>query len=127
MTELEPIALLAARLGAPLSTLRSSADIPGSEQESALSLEEQQHANQEVMGLAKILKMQIGIAAGYYDIVSEIPCSPLKATSCNVDWRGRLTLCCNLSGYRNADSEPEVMADLNRESFVTVTSGEGPC
>jgi hypothetical protein len=42
----------------------------------------------------------------------------LKTTSCNVDWRGRLTLCCNLAGYRNADSEPDVLADLNRESFA---------
>ena len=71
-----------------------------------------------MIGLAKILKMPIGIAAGYYDINSEIPCSPLKATSCNVDWRGRLTLCCNLAGYRNAEGEPDVIADLNRETFA---------
>src|SRR5678815_1498737 len=83
-----------------------------------MCIREQRHAEQEVMGLAKILKMPIGIAAGYYDIHSAIPCSPLKTTSCNVDWRGRLTLCCNLAGYRNADSEPDVLADLNRESFA---------
>lgn len=119
MTELEPIALLAARLGA--AALHFSHLLPTSaeaENESALSLEEQRHAEQEVMVLAKILKMQIGIAAGYYNINPEVPCSPLKATSCNVDWRGRLTLCCNLAGYRNADSEPDVLADLNRESFA---------
>lgn len=119
MTELEPIALLAARLGA--AALHFSHLLPTSaeaEKESALSLEEQRHAEQEVMGLAKILKMQIGIAAGYYDIRSDVPCSPLKTTSCNVDWRGRLTLCCNLAGYRNADGEPDVLADLNQESFA---------
>lgn len=119
MTELERIALLAARLGA--AALHFSHLLPTSaeaENESALSLEEQRHAEQEVMGLAKILKMPIGIAAGYYDIHSEVPCSPLKTTSCNVDWRGRLTLCCNLAGYRNADGEPDVLADLNRESFA---------
>ena len=119
MKELEPIALLAARLGA--AALHFSHLLPTSaeaEQESALTLEEQRHAEQEVMGLAKILRMPIGIAAGYYDIHSEIPCSPLKTTSCNVDWRGRLTLCCNLAGYRNAGSERDVVADLNRESFA---------
>ncbi len=118
MTQLEAIALLAARLGA--AALHYSHLLPTSaeaEKESALSLEEQQHAEQEVMGLAKILKMPIGIAAGYYDIRSDVPCSPLKGTSCNVDWRGRLTLCCNLAGYRNADGEPDVLADLNHETF----------
>ena len=118
-TQLEAIALLAARLGA--GALHFAHLLPTSaeaEHESALTLEEQMHAEQEVMGLAKILKMPIGIAAGYYDIRSEVPCSPLKGTSCNVDWRGRLTLCCNLAGYRNADGEPDVVADLNRESFA---------
>ncbi len=32
--------------------------------------------NQEVMGLAKILKMPIGIAAGYYDI--QFPRFPVR-------------------------------------------------
>lgn len=119
VTQLEQIALLAARLGS--AALYFSHLLPTSaqaESESALSLEEQRHAEQEVMGLAKILKMRIGISAGYYDIHSEAPCSPLKGTSCNVDWRGRLTLCCNLAGYRNADGEPDVLADLNKESFT---------
>jgi MoaA/NifB/PqqE/SkfB family radical SAM enzyme len=119
MMELESIALLAARLGA--AALHFSHLLPTSaevEKESALTLEEQQHAEQEVIALANILKMPIGIAAGYYDINSEVPCSPLKATSCNVDWQGRLTLCCNLAGYRNADGEPDVVADLNHESFA---------
>ena len=118
--QLEQIALLVARLGA--AALHFSHLLPTSpeaEKESGLTLEEQRHAEQEVMGLAKILKMPIGIAAGYYDILSDVPCSPLKGTSCNVDWRGRLTLCCNLAGYRNADGEPDVLADLNQESFAT--------
>jgi MoaA/NifB/PqqE/SkfB family radical SAM enzyme len=119
MTELERIALLAARLGA--SAVHYAHFLPTSaeaDSQSALTLAEQQHAEQEISALAKILKMPIGIAAGYYDIRSEVPCSPLKTTSCNVDWRGRLTLCCNLAGYRNADAEPDVVADLNRESFA---------
>lgn len=117
--QLEAIALLAARLGA--AALHFAHFLPTSaeaENESALTLEEQRHAEQEVMGLAKILKMPVGIAVGYYDIRSEVPCSPLKATSCNVDWQGRLTLCCNLAGYRNADAEQDVVADLNKESFA---------
>jgi hypothetical protein len=36
----------------------------------------------------------------------------------NVDYRGRLSLCCNLSGYRGAAEENDVVADLNVESFA---------
>jgi MoaA/NifB/PqqE/SkfB family radical SAM enzyme len=117
--QLEQIALLAARLGAAAlhfaHLLPTSAEL---ENTSALTLEEQRHAEQEVGLLARILKMPVGMAVGYYDVDPDVPCSPLKGTSCNVDWRGRLTLCCNLAGYRNAGGEPDVVADLTRESFA---------
>ncbi len=119
VAQLEAVALLAARLGA--AALHFSHLLPTSasvEAESALSLAEQRHAEQEIGALAGILKLPIGMAVGYYDINPGVPCSPLKGTSCNVDWRGRLTLCCNLAGYRNADSEPDVIADLTREEFA---------
>ncbi|MEP6920870.1 MAG: radical SAM protein [bacterium] len=119
LPQLEQIALLAARLGAAAlhfaHLLPTSAEL---EAESSLTREEQRHAEQEVMGLAGILKMPLGIAVGYYDINPGVPCSPLKGTSCNVDWRGRLTLCCNMAGYRNANDELDVVADLTRESFA---------
>jgi MoaA/NifB/PqqE/SkfB family radical SAM enzyme len=117
--QLEQLALLAARLGAAAlhfaHLLPTSAEL---EATSALTLAEQRHAEQEIGLLARILKLPIGMAVGYYDIASDVPCSPLKGVSCNVDWRGRLTLCCNLAGYRNAGGEPDVVADLTRESFV---------
>jgi hypothetical protein len=37
----------------------------------------------------------------------------------NVDYRGRLSLCCNLSGFRGAAQETDVVADLNVEPFST--------
>jgi hypothetical protein len=39
--------------------------------------------------------------------------------SCNIDYRGRLSLCCNLSGYRGSGVEPDVVADLNEEPFAS--------
>jgi hypothetical protein len=42
--------------------------------------------------------------------------------------RGRLTLCCNLSGFRGAAEETDVVADLNVESVcvsVCETQGSG--
>jgi MoaA/NifB/PqqE/SkfB family radical SAM enzyme len=117
--QLEQVALLAARLGA--AALHFSHLLPTSAQleaESALSLEEQRHAEQEIGVLARVLKLPLGLSVGYYDTDPAAPCSPLKGTSCNVDWRGRLTLCCNLAGYRNARGEPDVVADLTREEFA---------
>jgi hypothetical protein len=37
----------------------------------------------------------------------------------NIDYRGRLSLCCNLSGFRGASEEQDVVADLNVESFAS--------
>ncbi|HKG78775.1 MAG TPA: hypothetical protein VKA78_05135, partial [Pyrinomonadaceae bacterium] len=84
-----------------------------------LSLEEQRVAEQEIAILARIFKMKIGLDAGYYNIDEERPpCSPLAGTSMNIDYRGRLSLCCNLSGFRGGDEEQDVVADLNVESFA---------
>jgi len=118
--QLQEIALLAARLGAV--GLHFSHLLPTSsemEDESALSFEERTQAEQEIAILSKIFKMQIGVSAGYYNLDPSPPCSPLRGTSCNIDYRGRLTLCCNLSQYRGAEGEPDVIADLTHEDFAS--------
>lgn len=116
---LQDFALLAARLGA--SALHFSHLLPTSqtdEDELGLSLEERVNADQEVAVLSNIFKMQVGIVAGYYNKNPESPCDALSARTVNVDYRGRMTLCCNLSGYRGAGEHADVLADLNREDFA---------
>jgi MoaA/NifB/PqqE/SkfB family radical SAM enzyme len=120
MDQLEQIALFAARMGAAslhfVHMMPTSTAVAG---DSALSLEEQRVAEQEIATLARIFKMKIGIDAGYYNIDEERPpCSPLASTSMNIDYRGRLSLCCNLSGFRGGVEEQDVIADLNVESFA---------
>ena len=119
--QLEQIAIFAARLGA--ASLQFVHVMPTSDaaaNNSALSLNEQRVAEQEIAILARIFKMNIGIDVGYYNIdVERAPCAPLAGTSMNVDYRGRLSLCCNLSGFRGAADQPDVVADLNEESFVS--------
>ncbi|HEY9284426.1 MAG TPA: radical SAM protein [Pyrinomonadaceae bacterium] len=115
---LQDFALLAARLGA--RALHFSHLLPTSqsaEDESGLSIEERAHAEQEVAVLSNIFKMQVGVAAGYYNTNPASPCDALSARTVNVDYRGRMTLCCNLSGYRGAAAETDLLADLNREDF----------
>ena len=119
--QLEQIALFAARMGAAslhfvhvMPTSNAVAD------DSALTRQEQHVAEEEIAILARIFKMDIGIDVGYYNIDDERPpCAPLAGMSMNIDYRGRLSLCCNLSGFRGAAEESDVVADLNVESFAS--------
>ena len=119
--QLEQIAIFAARMGA--ASLQFAHVMPTSiaaADDSALTLEEQRIVEQEIAILARIFKMKIGIDVGYYNVdETRAPCGPLAGTSMNVDYRGRLSLCCNLSGFRGATDEPDVIADLNVESFAS--------
>jgi MoaA/NifB/PqqE/SkfB family radical SAM enzyme len=118
--QLQEIVLLAARLGA--RAVHFAHLLPtssGAEAELSLSHAGRTAVEQEIAILAKIFKLEIGVAAGYYNVSEEAPCTALRGTSCNVDYRGRLTLCCNLSGYRGASEESDVVADLNREPFAS--------
>jgi len=77
--QLEQIAIFAARMGAAslhfvhvMPTSNAVAD------DSALTLDEQRLAEQEIAILARIFKMDIGIDVGYYNIDEQrAPCSPL--------------------------------------------------
>ena len=119
--QLEQIAIFAARMGAAsLHFVHVMPTSSGVVEDSALSLAEQRVAEEEIAILARIFKMNIGIDVGYYNIDEQSPpCAPLAATSINIDYRGRLSLCCNLSGFRGAVDESDIVADLNEESFDT--------
>ena len=116
---LEEFAMFAARMGA--ATVAFAHILPTSseiESDSALTLEERARAEEEIALLSRIFKMKIGIDVRSYNVNREPPCSPLAATSFNVDYEGRLTLCCNLSGFRGSQTRADVIADLRTESFA---------
>jgi MoaA/NifB/PqqE/SkfB family radical SAM enzyme len=116
---LEQTALFAARMGA--ASLGFGHNLPTSgaaDDELSLSPEDRVAAEQEIAVLASILKMRVTLEVGYNNLDPEPPCSALAGVSCNVDYRGRLSLCCNLSGYRGAKGAGDVVADLNEEGFA---------
>lgn len=118
--QFQDIALLAARMGA--QALHFSHVLPTSsevEDESAMNLEERNHAEQEIALLRQILKMPVALDVGYMNTNPAPPCSPLQGSSFSVDYQGRLSLCCNMSGFRGASEYSDVVADLNQESFTT--------
>lgn len=120
LPEFEKIAMFAARMGAV--ALNFGHLLPTSDQfhnELGLNAQDRMLAEQEVALLARIFKMRINLEVGYYNIDPAPPCSALAGRSCNIDYRGQLSLCCNLSGYRGAASAAEVVADLNVEDFAS--------
>ena len=116
--DLERFAMFAARMGAAglsfAHIMPTSVEVADT---SALTLEERAAAEREIALLARIFKMRIGIDVGYYNTAPTAPCSPLQGVSANVNYRGQLSLCCNLSGFRGAHGEVDVVGDLNREAF----------
>lgn len=117
---LEEIAMFAARMGAAALALAHLMPTSESYQtDLALTPEERRRSEEEIGLLAKIFKMKISLDVGYYNIDLAPPCSPLAGTNYNIDYRGRLTLCCNLSGFRGGDEGADFVADLNSEGFGT--------
>jgi len=116
--QLEAIALFAARLGAAglsfAHIMPTSVEVADA---SALTLEERADAEREIALLARIFKMRIGIDVGYYNTDPAPPCSALSGVSGNINYRGQLSLCCNLSGFRGGKSDGDIVADLNHENF----------
>ena len=117
--DLERLALFAARMGAAgLSVAHVMPTSAAVGDASALTVEERAAAEREVTLLARIFRMPITLDVGYYNTAAEAPCSPLAGSSANVDYRGQLTLCCNLSGFRGAQGQADVVGDLTREPFA---------
>lgn len=117
---LEQIAIFAARMGATLLSFGHVMPTSTSvEDTSSLTLEERRQAEQEIASLSRIFKMKIGIDVGYYNVDVSPPCSALAGASANIDYRGRLSLCCNLSGFRGAVGEGDVVADLHTDDFAS--------
>lgn len=115
---LEKIALLGARLGAAgVSFSHIMPTSKGFESESSLNTEERKRAEEEIALLARIFKMKLGIDVGYYNLDPSAPCSPLAGASFNIDYKGNLTLCCNLSGFRGAVGRQDIVANLRTEDF----------
>lgn len=117
--ELERFALFAARLGsAGLSFAHLMPTSAGVEDTSALTLEERAAADREIAQLARIFKMRIGLDVGYFNIDPAAPCSPLSGVSGNINYRGQLSLCCNLSGFRGGHGAADIVGDLQDEPFA---------
>jgi hypothetical protein len=57
------------------------------------------------------------MSPGYYSEAPFFPCGPLELEEFNIDYRGNLTLCCQLSGHSGATAAPDLIADLRQVSL----------
>ena len=52
------------------------------------------------------------MAPGYFHDAPFFPCAPLELEEFNVDHRGNVTLCCQLSGYAGTEPDTDLVANL---------------
>ncbi len=118
VASIESLAVLSARLGADVVQFMHL--LPTSEeydQRLSLTPDERRAAEREALAVDAILKIPVQFAAGVSMSAPGTPCVSLSGETVHLDCRGRLTLCCTLSDYRNAVGEGDVVADLRTTSF----------
>ena len=117
--EIEEMVGLAERLGS--SGLRFGHLMPTPEtalRKLDLSAEERREVESEIWRLKKSASIPVGMAPGYYDPNPFFPCGPLELEEYNLDYKGNLTLCCQLSGQSGANRAADVIANLNAVSLI---------
>lgn len=85
-----------------------------------LPLSEWRAVERDVARVMKGFRHEIMMAVGFYTNYFLPRCAPLTLDDLNIDYRGRLTLCCQLSNYRDGAKDSEdVVGDLKRESLAS--------
>lgn len=88
-----------------------------------LPLSEWRAVERDVARVITEFRHEIAMAMGFYSDYYLPRCAPLTLDDLNIDYRGRLTLCCQLSNYRDGnDAGEDVVGDLKKESLSAVIS-----
>jgi MoaA/NifB/PqqE/SkfB family radical SAM enzyme len=102
---MEAMALFAARIGA--KAVNFGTLLPTStkaHEQWGLSWAQETLAREEAAALCRVLRPKVGVIAGLFDPAQGAHCRPLAQTGLNVDYRGRVTLCGNLSSFRGSST-----------------------
>jgi MoaA/NifB/PqqE/SkfB family radical SAM enzyme len=122
--EMEQLSLLAVRMGA--ASLRFGHLLPTSKEldrRLSLSCQERRAVEAEVQRLDSLLEIGVSFAASAGNNVPGPCCEPLAGQAVSIDSHGRLSLCCQLAGYRGAANETDLVADLHMTDFATAYAG----
>jgi MoaA/NifB/PqqE/SkfB family radical SAM enzyme len=83
-----------------------------------LSPQERREVEGEIWSLQKSAAVRVGMAAGHFSDSPFFSCAPLALQEFNLDYRGNLTLCCQLSGYAETPSETDVIGNLQEMTLA---------
>ncbi len=116
--EIEQMAFLASELGLKRLFYAHLEPTPlAYEHGLVLSPKQYKEAEQRVERLKGIMKIEINFSLGHYEPLLFFQCRALTMYAPNVDYKGRLTFCCQLSGYTGSSEERDIIADLNAVSL----------
>jgi MoaA/NifB/PqqE/SkfB family radical SAM enzyme len=79
-------------------------------------------AEAEIRRLRQDAPVAVGLGPGYFSAAPFFPCAPLELEEYNLDYRGNLTLCCQLSGYAAGTPGTDVVGNL-RDMGLTEALG----
>jgi MoaA/NifB/PqqE/SkfB family radical SAM enzyme len=117
--EIEQMAMLASELG--LKRLFYAHLEPTSlafAHDLVLPPEKYKKAEKIVQRLKNTMKIEINFSLGHYEPLSFFQCRALTMYSPNIDYKGRLSFCCQISGYTGThEEELDVIADLHTVSL----------
>lgn len=83
-----------------------------------LSLAERREVEAEIATLAARAPLPVAMGPGYYDAAEPFPCAPLNRQEYNVDYRGNVTLCCQISGVDGVNGGDDVLGNLHDISLA---------
>jgi MoaA/NifB/PqqE/SkfB family radical SAM enzyme len=122
--EIDQLALLGAHLGVKKHVfVHQNPTQHNFSNELVLPLSEWRGIERDVARLRGEFRHEIEMAVGFYTEYYLPRCAPLALDDLNIDYKGRLTLCCQISNYRDGAQDGEdVIADLHHQSLPTALS-----
>jgi MoaA/NifB/PqqE/SkfB family radical SAM enzyme len=132
MHEIDQLGLMAHHLGAERLILSHFLpnSRPGASAKLDLSTAERHNVEFVVKRLIDALRFPVIMAEGYYTPVVDHVCATVDARALNVDPRGHLTFCCELSNYYGEreltpESRPDFVVDMRKVSVAEAIAAMG--
>jgi MoaA/NifB/PqqE/SkfB family radical SAM enzyme len=122
--EIEEMVELATRLGSRAVRFGHLMTTPDTARRGLdLSLRERREVEAEIERLRESASIEVAMAPGYYSESPFFPCGPLELDEFNLDYRGNLTLCCQLSGLSGVNRGSDAIANLHDVSLAEACEG----
>lgn len=116
--ELETLASLCSKMDVTRFHLAHLQPTPHAVEHGLLhSPQECRQVEKEIIDLQGRYRMPVILSAGFYDTTPIAHCRFLKLSSLNIDFKGQLTMCCQLSNLEGSEGNVDIIADLNKTSL----------